>query len=294
MPNSVKIEKLVYGGDGLGRLSDGRAVFVPFVLPDEEISLEITQEKARFTRGTALSWHKSSPPIVFPRDVNISRFVAVATINTCPTKSSLKPNSKPFATNSVASLASIPPRHSATSPKAAKAGTIATKFNAMSPPDGELGFMRANNTGILPPIKQCEIAMPGLNALLETINLDPPESGIKRVIFREDNDGEYFVLLEGEDPPCPPELTVELEVSAGYMDAEQNYHHLAGTDQLHYRILDKDFTLSPGSFFQINNAVCEELVKHVIGLAKSIAPPHKVLELYSGGAGLFSAFWHPR
>jgi len=26
----VKIEKLVYGGDGLGRLPDGRAVFVPF------------------------------------------------------------------------------------------------------------------------------------------------------------------------------------------------------------------------------------------------------------------------
>ena len=152
-------------------------------------------------------------------------------------------------------------------------------------PDGELGFMRADNTGIL-PIKHCEIAMPGLNALLETINLDP-ESGIKRVTFREDNDGECFVLLEGEDP-LPPELTVELEVSAGYMDADQNYHHLAGTDQLHYRILDKDFTLSPGSFFQINNAVCEELVKHVIGLTKSITT-HKVLELYSG-AGLFSAF----
>ena len=38
MTESVKIEKMVYGGDGLGRLSDGRAVFVPFVLPDELVS----------------------------------------------------------------------------------------------------------------------------------------------------------------------------------------------------------------------------------------------------------------
>ena len=32
----VTVEKLVYGGDGLGRL-DGRVVFAPFVLPGERI-----------------------------------------------------------------------------------------------------------------------------------------------------------------------------------------------------------------------------------------------------------------
>ena len=48
----VRIEKLVYGGDGLGRLPDGRAVFVPFVLPDELVMIELVEEKARFARGS--------------------------------------------------------------------------------------------------------------------------------------------------------------------------------------------------------------------------------------------------
>ena len=283
MPNSVTIEKLVYGGDGLGRLSDGRAVFVPFVLPDEEISLEITEEKARFTRGTALSWHKSSPHRI-PARCEYFTVCGGCHYQHMPYQKQLETKLETVR-DQLSRIAGINPQALSHITQSSQSWHYRNQIQCHVTPDGELGFMRADNTGIL-PIKHCEIAMPGLNALLNTINLDP-ESGIKRVTFREDNDGECFVLLEGEDP-LPPELTVELEVSAGYMDAEQNYHHLAGTDQLHYRILDKDFTLSPSSFFQINNAVCEELVKHVIGLTKSITT-HKVLELYSG-AGLFSAF----
>ena len=33
---SVHIEKVVYGGSGLGRLPDGRAVFVPFTAPGDD------------------------------------------------------------------------------------------------------------------------------------------------------------------------------------------------------------------------------------------------------------------
>ena len=40
----LKVEKLVYGGDGLGR-ADGRVVFAPFVLPGEEVRVEAEREK---------------------------------------------------------------------------------------------------------------------------------------------------------------------------------------------------------------------------------------------------------
>ena len=36
----LKIEKLVYGGDGLGHV-DGNTVFVPYVMPGEEARAEI-------------------------------------------------------------------------------------------------------------------------------------------------------------------------------------------------------------------------------------------------------------
>ena len=39
---------MVYGGECLGRLPDGRAVFVPFALPGEVAEIEITESKERF------------------------------------------------------------------------------------------------------------------------------------------------------------------------------------------------------------------------------------------------------
>src|SRR6478752_10142545 len=40
----LSIEKLVYGGDGLGH-AEGNTVFTPFVLPGEEIRAEVTSRK---------------------------------------------------------------------------------------------------------------------------------------------------------------------------------------------------------------------------------------------------------
>src|SRR5438094_543894 len=40
------IEKLVYGGDGLGH-AEGNTVFVPYVLPNEEIRAEVTSRKKK-------------------------------------------------------------------------------------------------------------------------------------------------------------------------------------------------------------------------------------------------------
>src|SRR5215831_2262252 len=49
----VRVEKLVYGGDGLARL-DGRVVFAPFVLPGERIRARAEQEKPGMVRARML------------------------------------------------------------------------------------------------------------------------------------------------------------------------------------------------------------------------------------------------
>ena len=51
MEHTVKISSLVYEGVGLGRLPDGKAVFVPFVLPEETVHIKIREEKKRFAFG---------------------------------------------------------------------------------------------------------------------------------------------------------------------------------------------------------------------------------------------------
>src|SRR5215469_2723661 len=56
----VTVEKLVYGGDGLGRL-DGRVVLAPFVLPGERIRAEAEQEKPGLLRARALEVLQPAP-----------------------------------------------------------------------------------------------------------------------------------------------------------------------------------------------------------------------------------------
>jgi 23S rRNA (uracil1939-C5)-methyltransferase len=56
----VRVEKLVYGGDGLGRL-DGRVVFAPFVLPGEMIRAHAEQEKPGLVRARMLEVLEASP-----------------------------------------------------------------------------------------------------------------------------------------------------------------------------------------------------------------------------------------
>ena len=46
----VRIEKLVYGGDGLAH-HDGHTVFVPLVLPGELVEIESSSRKKKFIRG---------------------------------------------------------------------------------------------------------------------------------------------------------------------------------------------------------------------------------------------------
>jgi 23S rRNA (uracil1939-C5)-methyltransferase len=52
----IKIQKLVYGGDGLGRLpadenGPGKTVFTPFVLEGETVEIELAEQKRSFARG---------------------------------------------------------------------------------------------------------------------------------------------------------------------------------------------------------------------------------------------------
>src|SRR5579872_6421848 len=49
---NLTIEKMVYGGDGLARRPDGKTVFLPFVLPGEEVGATIVEEKPGFSRAT--------------------------------------------------------------------------------------------------------------------------------------------------------------------------------------------------------------------------------------------------
>ena len=51
MTVTVKIEKNVYGGDGLCRLGDGRVCFVPGAFVGETVKAEIVEQQKRYVKA---------------------------------------------------------------------------------------------------------------------------------------------------------------------------------------------------------------------------------------------------
>lgn len=52
MIENVTIDSLAYGGDGVGKLADGRVVFVPHAFPGDVIAVHVEESKKSFARGS--------------------------------------------------------------------------------------------------------------------------------------------------------------------------------------------------------------------------------------------------
>lgn len=67
LPAAVRIERLAGGGDGVGRLDDGRVVFVPRTAPGDLVELARVDRRARFARATLGRMLEAGPGRVEPR-----------------------------------------------------------------------------------------------------------------------------------------------------------------------------------------------------------------------------------
>ena len=286
----VRFEKLVFGGDCLGRLPDGRAVFVPFVLPCETAEIVITESKERFARGEVVRLLEQSPQRIqapcpyfsicggchyqhldYAQELKLKKELVVDQLQR------------------IGKFSDLPPIEITPSPLPFGYRNQA-QFHPVNSQDAALGlgFKKANSNEVI-PIDRCLLIPDDLNELLDQIELDP-ESGINRLTMRIDSDGELMLVFEGESDE-PPELNIELPISSAYLSPSGQSYNLSGNDALVYNVLGKEFLVSPESFFQINLPVAEGMLRHVLSLVEN-QQNLNILELYSG-VGLFTHFLAP-
>lgn len=64
---AITIDRIAAGGDGVGRLADGRVAFVPRSAPGDRLEIEVVREHARYVRGRIRSIVAPGPARVEPR-----------------------------------------------------------------------------------------------------------------------------------------------------------------------------------------------------------------------------------
>jgi 23S rRNA (uracil1939-C5)-methyltransferase len=283
---TIKIEKMVFGGDGLGRLPDGRAIFVPFVLPGEVVQVNITEDKKRYARGLPVEILEESPDRIAPKCIHFGecggcQYQHLSYAKQLALKEAiLKDQFQRIAKIDDAPILPIQPSPTPWNYRNYVQFHLGQK--------GELGYVHVDGEHLL-IIDECHLPKPDINVLWPQLEMNP-ESGIYRLGIRQDSYDNLMLILEGDEPK-PPEFSEDIPVSAVYTPPDANLTVLAGDDYLVFDILNRHFKVSARSFFQTNTPIAEEMV-HFLLSNLQLNPNTRALELYAG-VGLFSAFLSP-
>jgi 23S rRNA (uracil1939-C5)-methyltransferase len=283
----VELTSFAYGGESIGRLPDGRAVFVPFTIPGEKARLELVEEKRGFARARLLEVLEPSAQRVTPRCAHFGLcggchyqhlpYPAQLAAKTAILRDQLERLGglkAPLIQPAVASPQEYQYRN---------------HVQLHLTPAGKLGYHKPRSEEVF-AIQECHLPEPALNQLWPQLDFEAlPE--IERIGLRLGAEADIQIILESRDPQ-PPDLSVEeLPVSVVHL-SPAGALVLAGSLDITINLLGRLFRLSAGSFFQTNTAIAQALVEHVLAIL-ALDQNTVALDAYCG-VGLFSAFLAPR
>jgi 23S rRNA (uracil1939-C5)-methyltransferase len=283
---TVSLERLVYGGDAMGRLPDGRAVFIPFALPGEIVEVRLTEEKRGHARGEIVRILEESPDRI-PSPCTKDNACGGCHYLHIPYELQLKFKKEILQDQleRIGKMANPMVKEPIPSPNPWRYRNQ-VQFHISRV--GKLGYYEPRTNRVISP-EVCPLAEEAIEEIWPQLQIDP-ESWIERVTLRVGMEDDVLLIMEGSED-IPPETSIEdLPISAVYL-GPGGLVHLAGSEYLVMGVLGRQFKVSAESFFQVNTLQAENLVNIIL----SILPEQMdvFLELYSG-VGLFSAFISPR
>ncbi|MCZ2127697.1 MAG: class I SAM-dependent RNA methyltransferase [Anaerolineales bacterium] len=280
----ITLEKLTYGGDCMGRLPDGRAVFVPFGLPDEVVKIKLTQEKQNFARGKIVEIISPSPKRVAPKCKHFAQ-CGGCHYQHLPYETQLlvKADIVRDQLRRIGKVENPPVQPTVASPSE---WNYRNHIQFHLTDDGKLGFFRADGDGVL-PIEECHLPEASIDNFWRDLQFES-RINLERVSLRCGADDDLTLVLESKSPETP-ELEIEADVSVVHL-YENHPVIIAGQDHTFVKIFGKEFKVSADSFFQVNTKMAEKMVERLIAQLPIARQPAALLDLYCG-VGLFSKFF---
>jgi 23S rRNA (uracil1939-C5)-methyltransferase len=311
----LTIEKLIYGGDGLARTrpdADGRsmAVFVPFVLPGEQIEAEIGQGKRGFARGTASEVIEVSPDRIEPRCPYFRR-CGGCHYQHIPYQQQLRYKAD-ILRETLQRIARVElPSDIRVHPSPPSNYRNRTRLQVRTAPEFALGYFRFGSHEFL-EVRECPISSPLVNRvmarLIELRGADCPTSVEELELFADaadehllawafcgrDTDRKDLLRWTEELRREIPELlgmacfASRRNSTQGQVNDDEEPMGLkpvvqSGAQSFRYHTAMHSYQVSAGAFFQVNRHLIDELVAVVTGGVRGDI----ALDLYAG-VGLFS------
>lgn len=282
--HEITLEKLTYGGEAMGRLSDGRAVFVPFGLPGEKVRIQLTQEKQNFARGEILDILKPSADRIQAKCKHFTQCGGCHYQNLPYEKQLLaKADILRDQLQRIGKIENPPVQPTVASPEQ---WNYRNHIQFHLTDDGKVGFINARGNANL-PIEECHLPEPAIDAFRNDLQFES-RMNLERVSLRSGAEDDLMLILESETEETP-ELEIEADISIVHI-YENHPVIIAGNDSLTIQILSKDFHVSAPSFFQVNTKMAEKMVQHLQTQLPITNQPITLLDLYCG-VGLFSKFF---
>ena len=268
-PISVRIEKLVAGGDGITRLDDGRVVFVPNVLPDELVEISLAETKKDFARGELVSVVEPSAKRVVPPCPHVAEgcggcdWQHIERRNQGQVKLAI-------VTEAYARTARMEVQPEM---RRLNENSRRTTVRMVADADGVLGF-RAHESHEIIPVKSCLVAHPLINEFISQPVLEGAGEVTIRVGARTNTVGVW--VHEGKLANGLP---------AGLKTGER-----ATVTEV---VGDHEYKVSMGSFFQSSPEAAELIIDSITRKLDNLGVEGGYLVDAYGGVGLFSlAFSH--
>lgn len=292
----VRIEKLVYGGDGLAH-HDGQTLFVPQVLPGELVQIEVTSRKKKIAWGRVQSVLEPSPSRVRPPCPYFGQ-CGGCQYQHIPYEAQLRYKAE-ILRETLSRIGGVRWDDEITVLASPPLGYRNRTQWKVRPADSNgqhgarIGYFEAGSTRMC-AVEQCPIASPKLEqtlAALNALSASGELSGVDEIeAFADAADEKVLLNISARELTVSPEALESALRSAIpgtesilVHDRHSDKFELFGNGFLLYSTGEFDYRVGHLSFFQINRFLTGNLIEAVTAEARG----RLALDLFAG-VGLFT------
>lgn len=298
--HTLKLDKIVGGGQAIGTLEDGRKAFVWGGLPGETVNVRVTKSKSNYVEAVVVDVISASQHRVAPRDPD-------SFLSTSPWQIMDFETEQIAKNNLIKEAYSL---HGLKLPGQTEIYSDGRQYNYrnkvefswygdINPSSGidtlDLAFFRRSSKQKI-KVEQCSLLPDSMIALACEIRDFLQQKGVqakqlKTLLIRSDQNSNCVWQLYIKQPTCDfmtsdearqfKSLGGEIIYSDPRSPASRITDRLmaVGTTTLCDSLLGKDFTYPAESFFQINLPVYE---KCLVDMKQSIKPDMEAIDMYAG------------